>query len=875
MAEKCSTTDHCSSVIRRASKMKTTGNEIQRVAFMTAYCRRILSAGCVLVTIWCTAISLTCLGQTEGPREPHGELIEGRDGFLYGTSWGGSTDNRGTVFKVSRDGASLTVLKRFTSFADGSLPSAGVIQGQDGYLYGTTYEGGAGLPYGRGVVYRLQPDGSDFRVLRSFDGGDDGGGLFAPLLQTSDESIYGVTLDGGTFNGAIFRMNPDGTGFSVLKRFTGSEGRRLQSGLTLASNGKLYGVTSSGGAFDAGTLFRIDQDGANFEKLLDFSAGLGAGSSALTEGSDGFLYWVSSGGDGAIFKVSLEGTGYTMLRAFGPMFDPDGSRPFGRPTFGPEGFLFGTTYWGNPNGYGTVYKIRSDGSDYEVLWRFSGGDGSGPRAGLVLSSDGAFYGSTSSGYSGSVRSGFGTLFRIQPDNSEFDLLRNFSPFLDSFTQQTDADVTHFTTFEGGIHLGTVQGILGGLIEMSTPTFVGEYAGWRVISMPPATLSFGHPSGLSIVALGTSRPTESIRLHEKAFEVFLHYASRGEVTIRAFDETGQVVATQTVPATDPSGQLRNWRRVVLTVSDNMITFVTITGLANSRTAIDDFGYRRGLPIDSDGDGLYDFRDNCPTTPNPDQADADADGIGNVCEPCELPVIQNLTAPVSPLLLGTAATVSAHFADADTTSGRVCAFDWGDGIVDGGIDASTTTCSAIHTYASPGVYRVTVTASNDCGDTDTEVHEFVVVYDPSGGFATGGGWIHSPAGAYAADLTLIGKANFGFVSKYEKGANVPTGNTEFQFKTGDLNFKSTSYDWLVVAGAKAKFKGSGTVNGAGDYAFQLTATDGHASGGGGTDRFRIRIWSKSGGGVIYDNQPGDPDTSDATTVLGGGSIVIHKP
>jgi hypothetical protein len=106
-------------------------------------------------------------------------------------------------------------------------------------------------------------------------------------------------------------------------------------------------------------------------------------------------------------------------------------------------------------------------------------------------------------------------------------------------------------------------------------------------------------------------------------------------------------------------------------------------------------------------------------------------------------------------------------------------------------------------------------------------------------------------------------------------MPAGNTEFQFKAGDLNFHSTSYDWLVVAGAKAKYKGSGTINGSGDYAFQLSATDGQVNGAGGVDKFRIKIWSKSGGGVIYDNQPGDPDTADASTALGGGSIVVHKP
>ena len=91
----------------------------------------------------------------------------------------------------------------------------------------------------------------------------------------------------------------------------------------------------------------------------------------------------------------------------------------------------------------------------------------------------------------------------------------------------------------------------------------------------------------------------------------------------------------------------------------------------------------------------------------------------------------------------------------------------------------------------------------------------------GFVTGGGWINSPAGAYVADPALAGKATFGFVSKYKKGMTVPEGNTEFQFHAAGLNFKSTSYQWLVVAGANAKFKGVGTINGAGNYGFMLTA------------------------------------------------------
>src|SRR6187431_2061149 len=106
---------------------------------------------------------------------------------------------------------------------------------------------------------------------------------------------------------------------------------------------------------------------------------------------------------------------------------------------------------------------------------------------------------------------------------------------------------------------------------------------------------------------------------------------------------------------------------------------------------------------------------------------------------------------------------------------------------------------HTYTAPGVYTVRVTISDGHGGTDSEVFEYVVVYDPAGGFVTGGGWIDSPAGAYAADPALAGKANFGFVSKYQKGATVPTGNTEFQFQEGNLNFKSTNFQWLVIQGS----------------------------------------------------------------------------
>ncbi|HEX6292918.1 MAG TPA: PKD domain-containing protein [Herpetosiphonaceae bacterium] len=191
----------------------------------------------------------------------------------------------------------------------------------------------------------------------------------------------------------------------------------------------------------------------------------------------------------------------------------------------------------------------------------------------------------------------------------------------------------------------------------------------------------------------------------------------------------------------------------------------------------------------------------------------------------------------------------------------------------------TANTSYSFATPGVYRVKLTVTDDdngTGEATTVggLEAMVVIYDPNGGFVTGGGWINSPRGAYVANPDLEGRANFGFVSKYQKGATTPTGETEFQFKAGDLNFHSSAYEWLVIAGARAQYKGTGTINGTGSYGFMLTAIDGQVNGGGGVDKFRMKIWDKTSGAVVYDNQLGAPDSDAPSTVLGGGAIVIHS-
>jgi Bacterial Ig-like domain (group 3)/MBG domain (YGX type)/Kelch motif len=237
------------------------------------------------------------------------------------------------------------------------------------------------------------------------------------------------------------------------------------------------------------------------------------------------------------------------------------------------------------------------------------------------------------------------------------------------------------------------------------------------------------------------------------------------------------------------------------------------------------------------------------------------------------------------VSTAVPFSATFTDPDTVNpSALWSFDT-TASVSGAVNVTGSAISASTTFSAAGVYNVTLTFTDGLGgiaianavsssNAPPNLPATVVVYDPNGGFVTGGGWINSPKGAYYPGnpqyFDIAGKASFGFVSKYQKGANVPTGETEFNYQVANFNFHSTSYQWLVVSGSMAQYKGSGTINGSGNYNFLLTALDGNPDG------FRIKITDSSGTNVIYDNKISTDDTINTqnTQAIGGGSIVVHK-
>jgi hypothetical protein len=243
----------------------------------------------------------------------------------------------------------------------------------------------------------------------------------------------------------------------------------------------------------------------------------------------------------------------------------------------------------------------------------------------------------------------------------------------------------------------------------------------------------------------------------------------------------------------------------------------------------------------------------------------------------PEIISITGPVDPVALTGDYLMTGVFIDPDIDDTHTAIWDWGDDTTTAGnVDQINDIVTGYHEYTLPGVYTITLTVIDSNGDSDTATwSQYLVIYDPSSGFVTGGGWINSPLGSYPADPELNGRANFGFVAKYKKGTMIPTGNTEFQFHAGDLNFHSDYYQWLVITGARAKFKGVGTINGEGSYNFILTAIDGDLISGDGVDKFRLKIWTEDETTgeetIIYDNMLG---SEDDTTEIGGGSIQIHK-
>jgi uncharacterized repeat protein (TIGR03803 family) len=293
---------------------------------------------------------------------PDTALVQGPDGTFYGTTRGGMN---GTIFALAEDGEGGHTFITLHTFADADGAHPGrLLLGADGRLYGATNTQGAA---GMGTVFRMNTDGSDFTVLHDFSGPD--GANPAPshsLVQGTDGTLYGTTFNGGSHDaGTVFRMQADGTEFATVWEFGAtSEAGSHPTGVTLGQDGSLYGVTREGGSAGAGTVFRLSPDGSggfDATELHGFEdAGQGENPLSLIVGANGALHGTTEGGGahgaGTIFRVDADGSDFTVLQDLGADLT-DGQRTSSLLVQGPDGALYGTTYEGGDDGAGTLFRL--------------------------------------------------------------------------------------------------------------------------------------------------------------------------------------------------------------------------------------------------------------------------------------------------------------------------------------------------------------------------------------------------------------------------------------------------------------------------------------------------------------------------------------
>ncbi len=342
--------------------------------------------------------------------------------MLYGTT----ESSAGRVFECSTDGTYFTNLYTFGGEAN---PVAGLVLGGS-ILYGATENPGIVFAIGTNV-------GSSLNILWNF--GNGGGQNPRSTMVLSGGTLYGTTLDGDN----LFKVNIDSTGFSnlytfssetenpVTRVYTNSDGNELSYGSLVMSGTVLYGVAEGGGTNGNGTVFKFDTFDSTFTTLHCFGAFL----TAYNTNSDGAspiggmalsgstLYGTTSAGgssgNGTVFGINTDGTGFTNLHNFTGLTssnntNTDGAVPYGGLIVSGT-TLYGTTPYGGTGGSGTVFQLKTDGTGFRTLYSFSptigeagvNKDGASPNGTLSLSGN-ALYGTA---YGGGVYGG-GTIFAL-------------------------------------------------------------------------------------------------------------------------------------------------------------------------------------------------------------------------------------------------------------------------------------------------------------------------------------------------------------------------------------------------------------------------------------------------------------------------------
>ncbi len=342
-------------------------------------------------------------------RTATGNLVS--DGtYLYGMTLFGGTSNLGTVFKIKPDGSGYVKLLDFTDNPNGKNPYGSLVY--DGtYLYGMTRYGGLN---NNGMIFKIMPNGSGYSKIYDFSYAI--GMLPDGSLYFDGSYLYGMTKNGGaSVKGNIFKILPNGSGFVSLQTFTGATNGSVGNGSLISDGTFLYGMTQYGGLNNSGTytdgvIFKMMPNGTGFTKTLDFSKTITGNfplGSLYYDGS--YMYGMTSEGGvnnkGTLFKIMPNGNGYLRLLDFDGTIN--GRFPTGD-VVSDGTYLYGMTQYGGANDDGTAFKIKKDGTGYSKLIDFNySTTGSDPQGSLLLNA-GSLFGMTKTG----AANGFGTIFKL-------------------------------------------------------------------------------------------------------------------------------------------------------------------------------------------------------------------------------------------------------------------------------------------------------------------------------------------------------------------------------------------------------------------------------------------------------------------------------
>jgi uncharacterized repeat protein (TIGR03803 family) len=366
---------------------------------------------------------------------PHAGVIGDNKGNLYGVTSSGGANHAGAIFELSppaegQTAWTQTTLYSFTGGNDGSNPQAALMMDAKGNLYGAAYSGGAS---GNGVVFELahhKHKGTwTYRNLWSFTGGNDGGVPVGSLTMDSAGNLYGSTTQGGTgVVGTVFELSPNGKTWSesVLYNFTGNnDGGEPMGNVLIGKDGNLYGTTAGYGQFNYGVVYKLTaQGGGNwgFSVLHAFAGGSDGEvpRDGLIQDANGTLYGATAGFSnsyGNVFQMNTDGSNYNVIYTITGGQGFTGNGPWQTVSLGADGTIYGTTYADGASSFGEVFQLTPQtGNSWssKVLYTFPGGAGGQYSYSKVwLDKVGRLYGTT---YGVAGQGGFfpGTVWRIKP-----------------------------------------------------------------------------------------------------------------------------------------------------------------------------------------------------------------------------------------------------------------------------------------------------------------------------------------------------------------------------------------------------------------------------------------------------------------------------